>query len=296
MAKTQTITIPSGLENLQAQSLEQRDRFVLGVVQSHKSLPTRATKERLRRQSIFSILSPFWRQLTADEKSQWAVAGATSGLSNWQTFISENAGARRHGVSFPVSPSVFHTGNIGYLFSALSSGTFHAFQAHPKKYQIAAPIPRKRWKSELKTITEPFSFPLELKIRYLLTVLASGDNPSVRFFARVRSNYQGRDIVEDHSIDLVANTSWEEKTLRIDSQLGYLVSYSLHFESVDTSCFLYFDNLSAAHSGTNWLRDPKCNQVNRRFIRGFSVVPPYWTITENSLSATFFSSWFNFDS
>ena len=103
MAKTQTITIPSGLENLQAQTIEQRDRFILGVAQAHKSLPSRATRQRLRRQSIFSILAPFWRELTTDEKAAWAAAGATSGLSNWQTFISENAGARRNGVSLPVS-------------------------------------------------------------------------------------------------------------------------------------------------------------------------------------------------
>ena len=296
MAKTQTIEIPPGQEFLQRQALEQRDRFTLSVVQAHKRPAPLSVKQRLKRQSIFSILSPFWRALTDDEKSSWSMSGAVSGLSNWQAFISENAGARRIGNPIPVTPSNFHTGNVGTIFSVSNNSNFLARQLHPQKYLAVRPVPGASWKSELVTITETFSFPLTLRIRYLLSVQSQGTNPRARYFARVTTSYQGSDIVRDYSIPLQSGSSWNVATLTITGQLGFFVGYVLFLELADYSAFLYFDNIEAVHTGTNWARDPKCNQVDRRFTRAFSLVSPYWGILNNSNIFSFSSDYFAFDS
>ena len=296
MAKTQTLTIPPGQEFLHRQSIEERDRFILGVVQAHKRITPLREKQRLRSQSIFSLLSPFWRALSDSEKASWSTSGATSGLNNWQAFISENAGARRTGQTLPVDPSNFHTGNVGLIASVLNVCHFSAVQFHPQKYLVARPIPGRTWKSELTTITEPFSFPLTLRIRYIFSVQSTGTDAVARYFARVTTSYQGEDIVRDYPITLIPGSAWREVTLTITGQLGFFVGYELHLEMINHAAFLYFDNIEATHSGTNWARDPKCNQVDRKFTKAFSLVSPYWSVQNSVGINSFNSDYFPFNS
>ena len=296
MARTQSISIPPGQEQLQRRALEERDRFTLGVVQAHKRIPPLGMKRRLRAQSIFRILSPFWRSLSDAEKQSWRSSGAVSGLTNWQAFISENAGARRIGETLPVTPSNFHTGNVGSVISSGSSAHFSAVQYHPQKYMVARPLPGRRWKSELTTITEPFALPLALRIRYRFTSTQAGDNPVARYSARVTTSYQGNDIVRDYGINFISGDSWREVALSITGQLGYIVGYELRLEISGQSFTLYFDNIVAQHSGTNWARDPKCNRVDRRFTKAFSLVSPYWNIEISEQISSFSSGYFAFNS
>ena len=295
MAKTQTIQVTPGQEQLQRQALEQRDRFVLGVVQSHKSLPSLTTRRRLRAQSIFRILAPYWRALSDSEKATWSDSGDVSGLSGWQAFISENAGARRIGDTVPTDPSNFHTGNVGRLITLANTSDFLATQSHPQKYLALRPVPRQTYKSELTTITEPFSFPISLTIRYQFTQITAGTDPVARYFIRITTSYQGADIVREYSINFVSGDPWREVTLTITGQLGFFVSYELGLELKNQFAIFHFDNIVALHSGTNWARDPKCNEVDRIFRRAFSLVSPYWSVKNSIAISSFASGYFNFD-
>ena len=296
MAKTQSLDIPPGQEFLHRQSIQQRDRFILGVVQSQTRIAPLPEKQRLRSQSIFRILSPYWQALTDDEKASWSLSGATSGLTGWQAFISENSGARRIGQTIPVDPSNFHTGNVGLIASVSNDSHFSAIQFHPQKYLVTRPVPGQTWKSELVTITESFAFPLTLRLRYLFSVQGTGTGAVARYFARVTTSYQGEDIVRDYPITLVPGAAWREVTLTITGQLGFFVGYELHLEMINHSAFLYFDNIEANHSGTNWARDPKCNQVDRIFTRAFSLVSPYWVVQRSTNLSSFNSDYFAFNS
>jgi hypothetical protein len=55
MAKTNTQNTPDELRGLFRKSLEQRDRFTLGVVQGHKRLPSKRQRRLLRRALVLDI-------------------------------------------------------------------------------------------------------------------------------------------------------------------------------------------------------------------------------------------------
>ena len=252
-------------------------------------------KRRLRSQSLFSILSPSWRLLSEAEKMSWSQAGAPTGLTNWQAYISQSAGYRRIGDLNPPLPSIFHTGNIGMIANSASDDSLSIRQLHPQKYLVARPIPRQRWKSQLSTITEPFSFPITFKFNYLYLpgLNPQGDLPSASI--TIRSSYQGEDVVLNYSVSLQTAGVWSPASITVSNQLGYFVSYYVDIHCRISPATLYFDNVEIIHSATNWARDPKCNFVDRRFQKAFFLVSPFWSVSHQTGAPDFRSNFLAFD-
>ena len=296
MVKTQSIQIPPGMERLQRRSVQQRDRFFLGVSQSQRSALSRPKKNQLRAQSLFSILAPFWRNLSADEKQSWRLAGVPTGLTNWQSYISQSAGYRRVGDTTPPEPSNFHTGNTGLISNSAGDDSLMITQLHPQKYLVARPIPGQRWKSELSTITEPFSFPITFSFNYFYSPGVSAVGPSPTALLQIRTSYQGQDVIRDYSFSLQTENAWTPATITVSNQLGYFVSYTVSIDCRVSPADLYFDNLEIVHTGTNWARDPRCNFVDRKFTRAFSLVSPFWSVSHQTGSPLFRSNFRTFAS
>ena len=287
MAKTQTITITDELKTLEARALERRERFILGVCQGHKREPSKAQKRLLRRKaiinspmtergSLFAYLADFWRELTPAQKQVWKDAGFFSSLTNWQTYISDNAARIRNNLTLDVPPSEFWQVRAGRLLIETPSNEIILKQEHPLDYWIAQKVPGKSWKYELVRLTEIFSFPLDLEIRYKSTLSAIGPTQSACFFARVWTSYQGEDILTDYVINFNSLAGWTLATLNITVPRGIIIGYTLFLEIVGYTGELLFDNIRAIHGGTNWARDPRCDDISKTFTKGFALVPPFW--------------------
>lgn len=276
MAKTQTIEIPDELTELFDKSIERGDRFVYGTVQAHKSELSRKGKEKLKAKGLFGFLSLLWATLDDEDKDTWADAGDPSGLTNWQLFISDNAARLRNDLSLAVPPSAKWQVRTGYLDLADGATQIKLVQKHPLSYWIAQKIAGKPWKRELVKITEQLSLPLRIGLSYKADLTASGSNPSAQFYARVWSSYQGVNRYTDLEIPFSAQTDWviEEETL--SSVIGYLIGYEIIFEIEDYEGVLFFDNLIVEHSEQNWARDPRADNVDKVFEKGFAVVRPFW--------------------
>lgn len=290
MARTQHLDIPDELKNLYNASLEKRDRFVLGVVQGHKRLPSKAQKKLLSRPavinspqegrgSLFRYLAPLWRALTTEQKAVWADAGAVMGLSNWQTFISDNAARIRNSLTLGVPPSELWQVNTGYLKIEAPASEIILKQDHPLDYWVTQKVVGQSWKSELVLLRENFSFPLDIAIRYKADLTPEGGTQRARYFARVWSSYQGEDIYNDYAINFNPDTDWTLAELEISAPRGIIVGYTLFLEIVGFRGELFFDNIRAVHGGTNWARDPRCNSIDQTFTKAFAVVPPFWVPT-----------------
>lgn len=287
MARTQSITVPDELKNQEAQALERRDRFILGVVQGHKRLPSKAQKALLKRTavvnspmegrgSLFKFLSPYWRALTSEQKEVWSEASQHSALSNWQLFISDNSARIRNSLSLSVPPSELWQVRTGRLLIESPATEIILKQEHPQNYFVAQKIVGASWKYQLVNILETFSLPLELVFRYKSNLSAVGGTQIARYYARVWSSYQGQDIYNDVVIDIQPSTDWVIESETISNIRGIIIGYTLYLEIVGYTGEVLFDNIRAIHSGSNWARDPRCDDITKQFIKGFAVVPPFW--------------------
>lgn len=290
MAKTETITTPDELKKVSLAAIEQSDRFVLGVSQAHKSLPSDARKKLIKELSLFGFLAPIWRELTTTQKNVWKDAAAYSNLTNWQLFISDNAARIRNGLGLDVPPSDLWQVRAGHIVIDSPATEIILKQEHPLEYFVSQKIPGTPWKNEIVALTETFSLPLALQIRYKSDLSATGPTQSARFYAQVWTSYQGQDIYTDVDVTLSPSTDWTLGTANLAGARGILVGYTLFLEIIGYTGELLFDNISAVHGGTNWARDPRCDDVNKEFKKAFAVVPPFWIPVSLPSGASFVSA------
>lgn len=287
MAKTQSIEVPDELKNLERRALERRDRFILGVVQGHKRLPSKAQKRLLKRPavvnspmegrgSLFRYLAPFWRTLNDSQKDVWRQAGDFSSLTNWQLFISDNAARIRNSLPLEVPPSELWQVRTGYFNIEAPASELILKQEHPLDYWVTQKITGTPWKSELVHITENFSLPIELQFRYKSDLVAEGATQSARYYAKIWTSYQGVDIQHDLEIPINPSTDWTLDTASVGDLRGIIIGYTLFIEIIGYRGTLLFDNIRANHSGSNWARDPRCDDITKQFTKGFAIVPPFW--------------------
>lgn len=287
MAKTQSIEVPDELKHLQRKALEQGDRFVLGVMQGHKREPSKRQKALLKRPavinspmvgrgSLFRYLAPLWRSLTPEQKEVWREAGTFSNITNWQLFISDNAARIRNSLTLSVPPSDLWQVRAGHILIEDPATEIILKQEHPQSYWVTQKIPGAPWKYQLVNLVESFSLPLELQIRYKSNLTPVGGTQRARYYASVWSSYQGVDRFTDSVIDLSPTTDWQLDSVTINNVIGHIIGYTLYLEIVGYRGELLFDNIRAIHSGSNWARDPRCDEIDKTFSKAFAVVPPFW--------------------
>jgi hypothetical protein len=289
MAKTQSITVPDELKTQYNKAIERSDPFTFGTAQAHKVLTPDARKLVLREQSLFRFLSPIWRALTTEEKQVWKDASVYNGISGWQLFISDNAARIRASLPLDIPPSDLWQVKAGTLTIESPATEIILSQSHPQAYWVAQKVVGASWKKELVKITEFFSLPLDLEIRYKSDLTPVGGTQSARYFARVWTSYQGINIYTDFSINFAEEADWTLASLEIDGLRGIIVGYTLYLEIIGYTGQLLFDNIRATHSGMNWAQDPRCDAINQTFSKAFALVPPFWTPQSLPAGATFSS-------
>lgn len=300
MAKVQSFLTPEELVPLRQKTIQARDRFTLGAVQSQRRPLSRAKRRLLTRPaitnspmkgrgSLFKKFSPMWRDLPQYKKDNYKAGGVPSFLTNWQLYISDNAARLRHSLPLEQPVSEIWQVRTGRIFLTNHTPAFVIKQEHPHKYTVTRKVRKMPWKEEMVNITEYFALPIKLEIRYKSNLLAVGSTQQARYFARIWSSYQGVDIFTDLEINFDAVTDWVHKTVQLPSIRGIVIGYTLYIEILGYTGEILFDNLRCIHSGQNWVRDPRCDNVGRVFKGGFSEVKPFWEI-EKQPSETFFGT------
>lgn len=287
MAKTQFIDTPDELKKLFRKAFQQRDRFILGVLQGQRREPSKKQKRLLRRKAIINdgqdgrgsmlkYLADIWQPMTDEQKAVWTTAGEVCGLTNWQLFVSDNAQRIKYSLELGVPPSDIWQVRTGRILIEAPASSIILQQDHLQSYAVAQKIPGTPWKYQIVNLTEIFTLPIEIGIRYKADLTATGGTQYARYKARVWSKYQGIDRYDDVYIDLDPSTDWVYDTLEITVIRGIIVSYTLYIEIEGYTGELLFDNVRAIHGGTNWARDPRCDDISKIFEGAFSIVPPFW--------------------
>lgn len=289
MAKVESIAIPDELKNQYNATLQVRDRFELGVVQGQAAPLSDTQRKRARGQSLFSFFSVLWRAMSEEDKQAWKDAAPYSNLSGWQLFVSDNAARLKASLPLEVPPSELWQVRAGQILIEDPATEIILKQEHPLDYWVSQKVRGQSWKNTLVLLREEFSLPLTLEIRYKSDLTAVGGTQKAKYYARIWSTYQGRDIYTDFGIDFDPSTDWTFATIDYFDVIGKLKGYTLYMEVVGYQGELLFDNIRAVHSGTNWARDPRCDDISKTFTKAFAVVPPFWVPVSLPQGSTFTS-------
>jgi hypothetical protein len=242
-----------------------------------------------KRFSLFKTFSPFWRALDTSTKNIWKSAGAFNGLSGWQLFVSDNAARLNASLELGVPVSQLWQVATGNIVIDSPANKILLSQVHNKDSVVARKVRGASWKFELVALREDFGLPLEIQIRYTSNLTPVGGEQRARFFARVWSSYQGRDIYRDLILNFEEVQDWTLIFATLPTTYGYIIGYTLYIDIFGYTGTLKYDNVRAIHSGQNWARDPSCNEINKNFTGGFAQVLPFWTPEDVPAGASYFS-------
>jgi len=288
MAKTAFQDVPDELKNLHRKSVQNRDRFIHGVVQSQRREMSKAQKRLLKRTanihspmqgrgSMFRFISPYWHALTDAQRAAWKASAAYSALTNWQLFISDNAARFKNSVSFPGTPSDVWQVRAGQIVIESPAAEILLRQDHPQAYVVAQKVAGQTWKKEIVEVVEVFGLPLTVGISYKSDLTPTGGTQRARLYADVLYSYQGVDRHAYVEVNFDPSTGWVADSATLSSVRGTLIGYTLYLDVYGYTGTLLFDNVRAEHGGTNWARDPRCDDISKTFENAFAMVPPYWS-------------------
>ena len=118
--------------------------------------------------------------------------------------------------------------------------------------------------------------PLTLELRYFASLTPVGGVNRARYYAVIQASYQG--IIREHVLNLEIDVFdvWTYATVSLSDVRGIIIGYDLYIEVEGYRGKIMLDNVRAIHGGTNWARDPRFDNMNRRFEKQYALVQRYW--------------------
>lgn len=276
MVRTSYVLTPEGYDLILARGLQSGDRFVLPRFSRKNRFISYERGKVLTRRSLLPLLGTMWAGLTSGERLDWNAAGAIMNWSGWRLFTQDTAQRIRESISGTATPSTLHQSWVGLLHVESPASSMRIRQDHPQFYYVRHKVRGTKAQYTFTKIEEDFTLPIDISINYASSFTSVGDNPFVRFYARVRSLYQGRDIYTDCMCELDLSTDWVNATASLTNVLGKAISYTLFFDIQDVTGDLYFDDLQSNHNSQNWVRDPYCQTIKTAFTSVFFEVAKDW--------------------
>lgn len=291
MAKTSVVQIPAGQEEQYNASLNSGSRFLYPRMTKKVALMSTKKKGEIANRSILPTVSAMWAELSDDERADWQSAAEVMGLSGWKLFVQDTTARLANSISGTATPSPLHQSWVGQLHIETPATEIKIEQQHPRFYYTIRKVTGKKGMLTTVKVDELFSIPLELALSYRSNLESTGAGSFARFFARVYSMSAGQTIETILSIDLDLVSDWRQVGASLDDVIGLPIRYDLFFHLYNLRGDLFIDNISAYHSGQNWVRDPYCNDINFTFEKPFDEVPKNWAGVDVPAGAWFDSNY-----
>lgn len=276
MAKTSFIKLDAGEDELYYRGLNSSDRFVHSRIIKKTHFLSRKKKKKLKKRSYLFELSNLWNGFSEGIKNDWRAVGEVLGLNKFQAFVSEQTARQNFKIPGVASPSLFHNGLVGELSIENPADELKIIQKHSRNYWISQNVSGKKSMKEPVLIDELVNFPIKISLNYSSDLVSLSENSFASFFIRVWSSFKGEDIYTDLVIPLDILTPWCYEERELLAVPGYFINYDIYFHLKDVQGKLWFDNLGIWHSGQNWARDRRCENINEVFTGGFSRVAKNW--------------------
>lgn len=285
------LDLPPGYEEAYFKTLQPGDRFQFSRVRVKDIFLSRARVKNITFRSQFLSLAPVWDEFTTEQKDAWAAAGAVVGLDGWKAFVRDTTQRRKAGLSGYATPSPLYSGNVGRMVIESPATSMRLVQAHPNVYYVLRKVSGTKSQYSPVPVYERITLPLAITVSWSTELTAAGANPSARFFCVLYSSYQGRTLQTEVEIPFGLTDSWSRSTATIYDVPGLLRGYSAFVEVIDARGTLYFDAPILLHTGENWARDPRCDNIGQGFTKAFYQVARSW-IAEDPVEGTDYGSWY----
>ena len=276
MALTGTLEVPPELLELFNKIISPSNTRTTGAVRKHGYLQSRQKIANLTTRSLLPEIRDLKLTLTPAEIIQWKAAAKAQNSNWWNLFVQDTAYRIKYGINGLAVPSVIHQYKVGRIEIAAPAERVVLTQYHPNKYYINK---KKRGNTTIREdvpVYEILQLPLTIGLSYRSQLLPTRSNYRVRMYATVFSSYQGRTIETEHELPLELSSDWQQKTTQISEVLGAVRYYQLFIELDGVQGWLEFDNTKAIHTGTNWARDYRCNDVNNELTRTNFQIEKSW--------------------
>jgi hypothetical protein len=293
MAKTSFSQIPEGLISSFNRALQSGDRFTFSRFTRKNIFVSRRRKKGLSQKSLLPQISVLWATLDESQKTAWTSAGAVVGITGFKLFTQDMVLRIINEIEGIATPSLLYQTKVGRITLESPATAFKLEQLHPREYWVSRAVRGKKGMREPVLITEDFALPLTLKWSFRTNLISTGAGSFIKFYAIVYSLYQGRTIPNIVSVSCGLQDDWQEASAVISDVLGFARNYALYIEGFNIQGDIFFDNVSAKHSGQNWVRDPFCKDIDQSFTKAFYQVPKNWGVINMPAGAFFGSVYYN---
>ena len=294
MAKTSYVDILEGMEEVYFKTLQSSDRFVVPRVRKKIPFLSRKRKKGVTQRSLLPQIAIMWNNFSAGQKTAWGDAGAESDLNGYRLFVQDQCLRIKNDLAGPATPSLLHQSLVGVLQIDEPAEELKIIQIHPRNYWVSRKVRGTKSQYEPVVVTEDLALPLKISLNYRAELESTGPGSFAKFYALVRSSYQGINFNNYAEIDLDLITDWKNDEDTLTEIPGYVVAYNLFFHIYKMRGTLYIDNVKAEHSAQNWVRDPFCKDINQGFTRAFYQIPKHWsaiTAPSGSWFESFYIDW-----
>jgi hypothetical protein len=248
-------------------------------------------KKVLSARSFLPQIASLWSVLSSPDKFLWTTTGAYSNLNGWRAFVAETSIRLKLGLSVPNTPVTSHQGWVGHLSIGGSAQQIQIAQYHPSSYYVSQKVVGKKGLYAPVLVSESISLPLTIGISYRANLTAVGGSQYAKFYAIVRSSYQGVDRENVVEINFINDDDWHIETSVLSSSLGYIIGYTLYIHIFGYTGDVYFDNVKATHGAVNWVRDKNCNNIRQSFTNQYYQIPKHWVALELPSGAVYNSDY-----
>jgi hypothetical protein len=287
MAQTSYIDLTPEQEDLFFKTLQSSDRFQYPRISRKLTLFSVKRKAGLVARSLLPQIAELWNGFSEEEKQAWKNVVGGQVKSGYNLFVQDQTIRIKNDIAGVATPNPFHQSWVGYLSIEEPATEIKIAQYHPRAYWVSNPVKGKKGMREPVEVIEDFALPLKIQLSYKSNLMSQGEGSFAKFYAVVRSSYQGQDIFTNNEISLDFSSDWKSAEKTLTNVQGYVIGYTLYFHLFNLRGTLYFDNIKAEHSGQNWVRDPFCKNVNEGFTKAFFQIPMHWVAVELPNGATF---------
>jgi len=279
--------IPAEWHELLRKAITPLGRSTNGAVRYSGKLTPEKKRFNVPQRSLLPQVAESWRALSAPERALWITAGQQTGINGWNLFTQDTCYRIKYGKIGLAVPSNIHQYKVGKIQIDAPASQASIVQYHPNVWFTFQKVQGTKSQYYEKRIEERLQLPLQIGLSYRSDLVSTGSGSYVTFYALVTSHYQGEDIETEVAISIPTQATWTRETIVLNEVLGVARWYDLRIDCFNVRGTLEFDNLQSQHSGTNFGRDIRCNNVNSPLSRVYFQVGKAWEENILPLGASF---------